>query len=104
MSAQDELVGVKIVDRTYHIKCSKEEAAQLQQAAQYLDEQMRQLRQSATAKTTEQVAIVAALNICHELMQFKSQNNAAVNGVNQQVKLLQQRIQKFLGSKESVMV
>lgn len=102
MTSPDQLIEIQVLDRTYSIKCPAAGAAQLQESAKYLDDQMKKLRQSTGLNNTERLAIVAALNVCHELMQLKRQKNDSFDVANNQVKDLQQRIQQFLGVKESV--
>ena len=102
MSDQEQVIHIKILDRSYPIKCPANEAAQLQESANYLDQQMRALKQTGGGQSTERIAIVAALNICHELMMFKRQESQSIDVMSDQIKSLSQRIQKFLNMKESV--
>ena len=104
MSNQEPIIHIKIFDRSYPIKCPSEEAAQLQESAKYLDQKMRELKQSGSTYNSELLAIVAALNVCHELMLYQRQKNQSIDRLNDQIKTLQQRIQKFLNLKESVTV
>jgi len=102
MNDQEQVIHIKILDRSYPIKCPANEALQLQESAHYLDQQMKQLKQSGGGQNPERLAIVAALNLCNELMLHKRQKNQSIDAMNEQIKLLQQRIQKFLKTKESV--
>ena len=104
MSNVDHVLAITILDRTYQIKCMPEDAAQLRESARYLDQQMRQINQSSQSKNTERLAIVAALNITHELLSNKNQKNAYINAMHEQIKTLQLRIQKFLGVTEELAV
>ena len=102
MSEQEQVIEIKILDRSYPVKCPRDEALQLQESANYLDQKMRALKQSASSQNTERLAIVAALNICNELMSFKHQKNQSIDVMSENIKSLQQRIQKFLTTKESL--
>ena len=102
MSDQEQLLSIKIFGHTYQIKCTSDEASSLQEAAKYLDAQMRKINQSSHSKNTERLAIVAALNITHELMYFKKQKNVDVDVMHGHIKSLQNRIQAFLASKDEV--
>ena len=73
--AEDHLVAVKILDRDYKVKCPADKTQALQESALYVDEQMRKMLQSTTVHSTDRVAIITALNLCHELMQLKKQKN-----------------------------
>ena len=99
----EHVITIHVMDRAYQIKCPPEEAAQLQESARYLDQQMRKIHQSAHTNNTERLAVVAALNIAQELMLFKNQKNSYIDVMHDQIKSLQGRIQQFLGAKEEVM-
>jgi len=60
-------VTVHILDREYMVGCAPEERAGLIEAAARLDADMRRLRNNARGATTERIAVLAALNIAHEL-------------------------------------
>ncbi len=62
-----ETVEVQILDKTYRIQSPASEQATLRQAAEYLDKKMREVRNAAKNLEAERVAVLAALNICHEL-------------------------------------
>lgn len=101
----DHIASIKILDRTYQVKCPPDEIAQLQESAACLDEQMRKMRQTgaSTVNSMERLAIVTALNLCRELTMYKKQNNTYIDVVHDQIKLLQNRIQKFLETKEEIL-
>jgi cell division protein ZapA len=62
-----ETVEVNILDKIYRINSPAGEQATLKQAADYLDKKMREIRNAGKNMETERVAVLAALNICHEL-------------------------------------
>jgi cell division protein ZapA len=63
-----EAVTVKILDREYRIACEADERRQLLDAADYLDQQMRQLKEGMNLPGSEKVAVLAALNIANDLL------------------------------------
>jgi len=96
----EQLTAITIFGRSYQIKCPPEEAAQLRESAAYLDAQMKKISQSSQSNNIERLAVVAALNVTRELMVFKNQNNNYMDVMHDQIKSLQNRIQKFIGAKE----
>jgi len=100
----DKLTAVKILDRTYKIKCPPDEAYDLQASAQYVDEQMRKIRQSGVVINTDRVAIVTALNISHELFQLRKQQNQSITIMKQRIHDLHNRVKKFLATEEEIAV
>ena len=104
MSEDNNLIAVKVLDREYAIRCPRQEEASLQEAARYLDDQMRVVRQSGTITSTDRVAIVTALNLTHELFQLRKQKNEYVDEVRDRVQNLQNKIENFLAAEEEVAV
>ena len=56
------------VDREYRIACDADERRQLLDAADYLDQQMRQVKEGMNLPGSEKVAVLAALNITNDLL------------------------------------
>jgi cell division protein ZapA len=61
-------IEVTVLDRKLRIACKEEEQEHLLKAVQYLDAKMREIRDSGKVIGGERVAILAALNIAHELL------------------------------------
>ncbi|THB66139.1 MAG: cell division protein ZapA [Gammaproteobacteria bacterium] len=72
MSGNIETVAVKILDKELLISCPRSEMDGLQEAASYLDSKMREIRNSGKVIGAERIAIMAALNIAHEMLQGQS--------------------------------
>ena len=60
---------VKILDKDYQVTCPEEKEAELLVSAKYLDKQMRGIRDTGKVIGLERIAVMAALNISHELLQ-----------------------------------
>ena len=69
-------VSVDILDKEYQVACPADEELALAQAARYLDQHMRDIRSTGRVIGLERVAIMAALNISHELLALKSGDSA----------------------------
>ena len=68
--AKTHKAEVEIFGNTYTIR-GDEEPKYIQQLAQYVDEQMRQITEKTTTVSTGKVAILVALNIADELFKTK---------------------------------
>jgi cell division protein ZapA len=64
-------VEANILGRTFRIGCTPEEEAQVREAVDYLDAKMREIRDSGKVVGHERIAIMAALNIAHELLTLR---------------------------------
>ena len=67
----NETVFVKILDKEYQVACPREERQALMESAQLLDERMKAIRGSGAVIGLERIAVMAALNLSHELLQAK---------------------------------
>jgi cell division protein ZapA len=61
-------IEINILGRAYKVACSHEEEAALVSAADYLDEKMRSIREDSKVIGTERIAIMAGLNLAHDLL------------------------------------
>lgn len=98
--SQSATVRVDILGKDYHIACENEERDELVAAARYLDGKMRLIRDNGRVIGAERIAVMAALNIAHELMQAQNRNAAAqplpIN-LTLQVMDMQRKIDRALG-------
>jgi cell division protein ZapA len=67
-------VSVSILDKEYQVACPADQEAELIVSASYLDKQMRSIRQSGKVIGLERIAVMAALNISHELLRASEED------------------------------
>lgn len=105
MSAVDHnIVTVNVFDRSYKIKCGNEQSSVVYQAATYLDKQMRKVAQSGKNVMYDHAAIVAALNITHELLAIKQLSDQGSDEVNSRIKQLADSIAQTLATEQPIAV
>jgi cell division protein ZapA len=73
MSAETSTLEVFILDKSYRISCPENEKESLRSAAQYLDKRMREIRSAGKVIGLERIAVIAGLNITHELLTASQQ-------------------------------
>jgi cell division protein ZapA len=61
-------ITIHILDKEYIIACDEDERHDLQRSAEYLDKRMREIRDSGKIVGSDRIAVMAALNISHELL------------------------------------
>jgi cell division protein ZapA len=61
-------IEISLLGRSFKVPCSKEEEPQLIAAVEYLDGKMREIRENSKAIGAERIAMMAGLNIAHELL------------------------------------
>ena len=64
-------VTVRILDREYQFAATDDEIASLLSAADQLDSTMRTIKDNNSSLAADKIAIMAALNISHEMMKLK---------------------------------
>ena len=89
MSQQSTTVEVRILDKEYLVACPLEEQEALLRAARHLDSKMREIRASGT----ERIAVMAALNITHELLERDTMSDAT----SSLLKAMDNRLDEALG-------
>jgi cell division protein ZapA len=68
-----EPVSIRILDREYTVGCEPGERDSLQAAAKLLDAKMREVRGGNRVAALDRVAVLAALNLAHELQQLRDE-------------------------------
>ena len=63
-----EQVDVKILDRDYRLAVSAEEKTKLLDAVRVVDEKMRSIRDAGRVGGLDRIAVMAALQLAHELL------------------------------------
>jgi cell division protein ZapA len=66
-----EPVNVRLLDREYTVGCTPEQRDGLLAAARMLDNKMREIRGTNRMAAVDRIAVLAALNITHELLQAR---------------------------------
>ena len=71
MSGSNEAVSVRLLDREYTVGVVPDERESLMAAAKLLDSRMRDVRGSNRLAAVDRVAVLAALNLAHDLQQLR---------------------------------
>lgn len=95
--SQPIAVRLRILDAEYQVSCPPEEQESLLSAARFLDEKMRAIRSSGTAIGVDRIAVIAGLNLAHELQR----KNRSIEQENGDIKRLTDKIASALGSTQS---
>lgn len=73
MTQKTNAVSIKILNKEYRINCPVGEEESLIKSANYVEEKMREVRTSGKIISLDRLAIMAALNIAHELVSLQIQ-------------------------------
>ena len=73
MSQQDQArVSVRIMEKEYVIACPYEERTALLDTAEFLNNRMREVRDSGKVVGLDRIAVMVALNLANELLRLKN--------------------------------
>lgn len=75
MSKTSEAVSIRVLDREYTVGVEPDERDSLIAAARMLDAKMRDVRGANRMAAVDRVAVLAALNLAHELQQLRDDND-----------------------------
>lgn len=90
-----ETTTVEVLGRTFQIKCDESQIEDLQNASHFLDEKMRHFRQQGIGDF-EKIAVIAALNIVHQLLTQEAQKEGHMQAINQRLHELQNKVELAL--------
>jgi cell division protein ZapA len=69
--SESKSLQITIMGRDFRVACPEDEQAGLLEAVDYLNQKMLEIREGGKVIGLERIAIMAALNIAHELLRTK---------------------------------
>ncbi len=96
MSDNVEPVRIRILDQEYTVACPPGEKDGLLGSAQLLDQRMRELRDGNRSTALDRLAVIAALNLTHELLQSQESARETERVVEDRVRMMEERIARSL--------
>jgi cell division protein ZapA len=85
-------VSVLILDKEYRIACKADERETLLQTSYFLDEKMREIRDSGKVIGTDRIAVMAALNLAHDLLHHRNLNESGKEVINRRIQAIREKI------------
>ncbi len=102
MSKEPPGLDVSILGRQFRIACREEERRELLQAVQFLDERMRAIRDSGKVVGVERIAIMAALNIAHELLTTRVEGGFDIGELKRRMQRMTTAIEQTLSAQDEL--
>lgn len=91
---------VHILGKPYAVRCPESEVAGLQNAAQFVDQQMQQVQASGKAINLERIAVITAVNIAYQLLQTSEEKSSTLQNINERLSRLQEKIDASISSSQ----
>ena len=96
MSSGSEAVSIRVLDREYTVGVGSGEVDGLMAAARVLDARMREVRGANRMAAIDRVAVLAALNLAHELEQLRRDGERREREIASALNALQARLDTLL--------
>ena len=95
-------ISITILDKEYKVACPAGEQAALLASAKYLDERMREIRDSGNILGSERIAVITALNIANDFLNTSDAVKSISDDLSPRLKGLEIKISQALEQAESL--
>lgn len=92
--SNDNNINIRLLDKEFLISCAPENQAELMASAKELDRRMREIKSSGRVFGLERIAVMAALNLSHDLLQLQQQPAAQQTDLEPLIEQIQQALDK----------
>jgi cell division protein ZapA len=89
-------VSVRILEKEYQVACLPEERSELLDSAEHLNAKMREIRDGGNVVGLDRIAVMAALNLAHELLRLRGRGESSDTDVSQKIRQLRERVETAL--------
>ena len=100
MSGKKTSIKISIMKQQYSVSCEEEAVENLMSAANYLDRQMQTVSESGKVLGIDRCAIMAGLNISHDLLELQRKLEVHESTITR-LKSLNEQLDKFVGDLKS---
>ncbi len=89
-------VSIRILEKEYFVSCPYEERSALLDSAEYLNQRMREIRDSGKVVGLDRIAVMAALNLANELIRIRDRDARTDIEAAGRVRVLRERVESTL--------
>ncbi|KTG29853.1 hypothetical protein AWR38_26500 [Idiomarina sp. WRN-38] len=94
-------MDIKLLERNYKVACPVGQESALQQAADALNQRLQETKENTQLTNVEQIAVMTALNLCHEWIQDQNEQSAKTAKLEEKIQLLQATIEQAMSEQRS---
>lgn len=95
-------IDVELLGRTYRVACKDGEREALMQAVAYLDGKMNEIKAAGKVAGGERIAVMAALNVAHELLSTKLGGGYDIGQIKRRIATLEGALDSALAQQEKL--
>lgn len=96
MTDETVTVSVKLLDREFLVGCRPDEREGLLASVEHLNRKMREIRHVSRSPGYDRIAVLAALDITHELLMLQRSQQALSSNAGEQIALLRRKLEDAL--------
>ncbi len=89
---------IHILDKEYLVACQDDEREALFASAEFLSEKMKEIRDTGKIVGADRIAVMAALNMAHELLEHKNAKDDYQHVISSRIRALQEKIDVALNN------
>lgn len=93
-------VSVRILEKDYLIACPADERADLLDAAEYLTQAMKAIRDTGKVVGLDRIAVMAGLNLANDMLKLRASKRHVDDSVLPRVRSLRNKVEKALSKTE----
>jgi cell division protein ZapA len=95
-------LDVTIMGRDFRVACPEGEEQALLDAVDYLDKKMNEIRETGKVIGTDRIAVMAALNIAHELLSARLPGGFDIGEFKRRMGFMQAQIEQTLSEQDKL--
>lgn len=102
MADSPKTIEISILGRNYKIACEEGEREALLEAVSYLDGKMGDIKKAGKVSGTDRIAVMAALNIAHELLSLKVGNGFDIGQAKRRISLIEAKLDAAIAQQDKL--
>ena len=93
---------ITLLGRSYRVACEDDEREALLQAVAYLEGKMNEIKLAGKVAGTERIAVMAALNIAHELLSMRLGEGFDMGKAKRRISSIEAKLEAALAEQEKL--
>jgi cell division protein ZapA len=102
MAEGAKTIEISILGRSYKIACEDNERDALLEAVAYLDGKMADIKKAGKVSGTDRIAVMAALNIAHELLSLKVGNGFDIGQAKRRISGIEAKLDAAIAQQDKL--
>ena len=102
MAETVDTIEVILLGRSYRVACEEKERESLMQAVAYLDAKMSDIRNAGKITGSERIAVMAALNVAHELLSMRLGSGFDLGKAKRRIHAIESKIDEAIAKQEKL--